>query len=45
MAESKIYVVECGEGEWDDHVSWVERAFRIVCSERGTTPLGALNPT
>lgn len=28
MAESKIYVVECGEGEWDDHVSWVERAFR-----------------
>ena len=28
MAESKIYVVECGGGEWDDRVSWVERAFR-----------------
>lgn len=23
----KIYLVECGEGEWEDSYSWIEKAF------------------
>ena len=26
--DTKIYIVESSEGEWDDHCSWVEKAFR-----------------